>query len=58
MALEALAKFSIQNNDVADLNLQVEMCHENGQKKDIHLTKRNALTHAAVKVRWHHFYHL
>ncbi|KAI7801069.1 complement C4-1 [Triplophysa rosa] len=51
VALEALAKYRAQNNDVEDLNLRVEMCHENGQREDIRLTKRNALTHAAVEVR-------
>ncbi|XP_005157429.1 complement C4-B isoform X1 [Danio rerio] len=51
LALEALTKYSIQNNDVDDLNLRVEMCLENGQKKDLHLTKNNALTLSAVKVR-------
>ncbi|XP_052472271.1 complement C4 [Carassius gibelio] len=51
LALEALTKYSIQNNDVDDLNLRVEMCLENGKKQDIHLTKSNALTTTAVKVR-------
>ncbi|XP_016428773.1 LOW QUALITY PROTEIN: complement C4-like [Sinocyclocheilus rhinocerous] len=51
VALEALAKYSMQNNDVEDLNLRVEMCLENGQKQDLHLTKYNALTATAVKVR-------
>uniref|UniRef100_A0A673IY24 Complement C4-like n=1 Tax=Sinocyclocheilus rhinocerous TaxID=307959 RepID=A0A673IY24_9TELE len=47
VALEALAKYSMQNNDVEDLNLRVEMCLENGQKQDLHLTKYNALTATA-----------
>ncbi len=51
MALEALAKYSTQNNDVGDLNLRVEMCLANGKKQDLHLTKYNALTATAVKVR-------
>lgn len=51
MALEALTKYSILNNDIGDLNLRVEMCLENGKKQDLHLTKYNALTTEAVKVR-------
>lgn len=51
MALEALTKYSMQNNDVDDLDLRVEMCLENGKKQDLHLTKNNALTAEAVKVR-------
>ncbi|RXN18763.1 complement C4-like protein [Labeo rohita] len=51
IALEALVKYSMQNNDIDDLNLRVEMCFENGQKQDLHLTKSNALTASAVKVR-------
>uniref|UniRef100_A0A672Q448 Complement C4-like n=1 Tax=Sinocyclocheilus grahami TaxID=75366 RepID=A0A672Q448_SINGR len=47
VALEALAKYSMQNNDVEDLNLRVEMCLENGRKQDLHLTKYNALTATA-----------
>lgn len=51
VALEALTKYSMQNNDVDDLDLRVEMCLENGKKQDLHLTKNNALTAEAVKVR-------
>ncbi|XP_056127943.1 complement C4 [Rhinichthys klamathensis goyatoka] len=51
VALEALAKYSIQNNDIRDLDLRVEMCLENGKKQDFQLTKHNALTTEAVKVR-------
>ncbi len=51
MALEALSKYSMQNNDVEDLNLRVEMCLADGKKQDLHLTKYNALTATAVKVR-------
>ncbi|XP_073674564.1 complement C4-B [Garra rufa] len=51
VALEALSKYSMQNNDVDDLNLRVEMCLENGKKQDLHLTKSNALTASAVKLR-------
>ncbi|XP_051534412.1 complement C4 [Myxocyprinus asiaticus] len=51
VALEALAKYSIQNNDVEDLNLRVEMCLEDGRKQNVFLTKQNALTQAAVVVR-------
>lgn len=51
VALEALTKYSILNNDIGDLNLRVEMCLENGKKQDLHLTKYNALTTEAVKVR-------
>ncbi|KAL1260978.1 hypothetical protein QQF64_008805 [Cirrhinus molitorella] len=51
VALEALVKYGMQNNDVEDLNLRVEMCLENGKKQDLHLTKSNAITASAVKVR-------
>ncbi|CAM4554746.1 unnamed protein product [Leuciscus chuanchicus] len=51
VALEALTKYSILSNDIGDLNLRVEMCLENGNKQDLHLTKYNALTAEAVKVR-------
>lgn len=51
VALEALSKYSMQNNDVDDLNLRVEMCLADGKKQDLHLTKYNALTAKAVKVR-------
>ncbi|KAK7171995.1 hypothetical protein R3I93_004325 [Phoxinus phoxinus] len=51
VAIEALTKYSILNNDIGDLNLRVEMCLENGQKQDLHLTEHNALTIEAVKVR-------
>ncbi|KTF74286.1 hypothetical protein cypCar_00043860, partial [Cyprinus carpio] len=50
VALEALTKYSMQNNDVDDLDLRVEMCLENGKKQDLHLTKNNALTAEAVKI--------
>lgn len=49
MALEALAKYSAQNNDVEDLNLRVEMCHENGKREGIRLTQQNALTQSAIE---------
>lgn len=51
VALEALAKFSMQDKDVEDLNLRVEMCHENGEKQDIHLTRQNAIIHKAIQVK-------
>uniref|UniRef100_A0A8C8ENN3 Complement C4 gamma chain n=1 Tax=Oncorhynchus tshawytscha TaxID=74940 RepID=A0A8C8ENN3_ONCTS len=51
VALEALAKYSILENDVEDLDLNVEMCHQNGRKQGIHLTKHNALTLSAFQVR-------
>uniref|UniRef100_A0A4W5MXA3 Complement component 4 n=1 Tax=Hucho hucho TaxID=62062 RepID=A0A4W5MXA3_9TELE len=50
VALEALAKYSILANDVEDLDLNVEMCHQNGRKQGVHLTKRNALTLSAFQV--------
>ncbi|KAA0702158.1 Complement C4 [Triplophysa tibetana] len=51
VALEALAKYSAQNNDVEDLNLRVEMCHKNGKREGIHLTQQNALTQAAIEFK-------
>ncbi|XP_073719211.1 complement C4 isoform X2 [Misgurnus anguillicaudatus] len=51
VALEALAKFTMEINDMEDLNLQVEMCHENGQKQDIRLTRQNSLIHEVVQFR-------
>uniref|UniRef100_A0A674E6F7 Complement component 4 n=1 Tax=Salmo trutta TaxID=8032 RepID=A0A674E6F7_SALTR len=51
VALEALAKYSIKDNDVQDLDLNVEMCYQNGRKQRVHLTKRNALTLSAFQVR-------
>ncbi|XP_045069703.1 complement C4-like [Coregonus clupeaformis] len=50
VALEALAKYSILDNDVEDLDLNVEMCHQNGRKQGVHLTKHNALTLSAFQV--------
>ncbi|XP_070983135.1 complement C4-like [Oncorhynchus clarkii lewisi] len=50
VALEALAKYSIKDNDVQDLDLNVEMCYQNGNKQRVHLTKRNALTLSAFQV--------
>ncbi|XP_020358726.1 complement C4-B [Oncorhynchus kisutch] len=50
VALEALAKYSILENDVEDLDLNVEMCHQNGRKQGVHLTKHNALTLSAFQV--------
>ncbi|XP_076832856.1 complement C4-A [Brachyhypopomus gauderio] len=51
VALEALSKFSIQNNDVDDLDLKVEMCVNSKHAKNLHLTKSNALTQAAVQIK-------
>ncbi|XP_017564087.2 complement C4 isoform X1 [Pygocentrus nattereri] len=51
VALEALSKFSIQNNDVEDLDLTVEMCLNDKQKEDMRLTKHNALTLTAIQVK-------
>ncbi|KAL6471424.1 hypothetical protein MHYP_G00200740 [Metynnis hypsauchen] len=51
VALEALSKFSIQNNDVEDLDLRVEMCLNDKQKGNLHLTKNNALTLSAIQVK-------
>uniref|UniRef100_A0A8B9H2Z5 Complement component 4 n=1 Tax=Astyanax mexicanus TaxID=7994 RepID=A0A8B9H2Z5_ASTMX len=49
VALEALSKFSIQNNDVEDLDLRVELCINDKETKNLHLNKYNALTQAAIK---------
>uniref|UniRef100_A0AAY5EWD2 Complement C4 gamma chain n=1 Tax=Electrophorus electricus TaxID=8005 RepID=A0AAY5EWD2_ELEEL len=51
IALEALSKFSIHNNDVEDLDLKVEMCVNNGRAQNLHLTRKNALTREVVQVR-------
>ncbi|XP_072547604.1 complement C4 isoform X2 [Salminus brasiliensis] len=51
VALEALSKFSIQNNDVNDLNLNVKLCVNDVQKQKLHLTKTNALTYSAIQVK-------
>ncbi|KAJ7995733.1 hypothetical protein DPEC_G00247650 [Dallia pectoralis] len=49
VALEALAKFSIQSDDVEGMELNVEICQLN-RKHTFHITKRNALTLSAFKV--------
>ncbi|XP_062408094.1 complement C4-B-like [Sardina pilchardus] len=51
VALEGLATFSEQNNDVNGLNLTVEMCFQDGRKDVVRLTKHNALTQPAIKIR-------
>ncbi|XP_076137812.1 complement C4-B-like [Alosa pseudoharengus] len=51
VALEALATFSEQNNDVNGLDLTVEMCFQDGQKDVVRLTKRNALTQPDIKIK-------
>ncbi|XP_022524517.2 complement C4-B isoform X1 [Astyanax mexicanus] len=51
VALEALSKFSIQNNDVEDLDLRVELCINDKETKNLHLNKYNALTQAAVQIK-------
>ncbi|XP_036420920.1 complement C4-B [Colossoma macropomum] len=51
VALEALSKFSIQNNDVEDLDLTVEMCLNDKRTQNLHLTKNNALTLSAIQVK-------
>uniref|UniRef100_A0A3P8XMB4 Complement C4 gamma chain n=1 Tax=Esox lucius TaxID=8010 RepID=A0A3P8XMB4_ESOLU len=53
VALEALAKYSIQNNDVQGLNLNVEICQQKW-KQELKITKRNALTLSAFQVRFKH----
>ncbi|KAL2096581.1 hypothetical protein ACEWY4_008729 [Coilia grayii] len=50
VALEALAKYSLKINDVADLDLTVDMCFQDGRKDVVKLQKRNALTQSAIKV--------
>ncbi|XP_010868154.2 complement C4-A [Esox lucius] len=50
VALEALAKYSIQNNDVQGLNLNVEICQQKW-KQELKITKRNALTLSAFQVK-------
>ncbi|KAB5550613.1 hypothetical protein PHYPO_G00055780 [Pangasianodon hypophthalmus] len=51
IALEALSKFSIQNNDVEDLDLRVEMCVNDKRKENLHLNKQTALTQTAIEVK-------
>ncbi|XP_063060959.1 complement C4-B [Engraulis encrasicolus] len=52
IALEALSKYSIKANDVdPDLDLNVEMCLQNGQVETRKLLKQNALTQSAIQVR-------
>ncbi|XP_041920493.1 complement C4-B-like [Alosa sapidissima] len=51
VALEALATFSKQNNDVNALDLTVEMCFQDGRKNVVRLTKHNALTQSAIKIK-------
>lgn len=51
VALEALSKFSIQNNDVEDLDLKVELCINDGQPQKLRLNKNNALTQEAVQIK-------
>ncbi|KAG5269341.1 hypothetical protein AALO_G00200930 [Alosa alosa] len=51
VALEALATFSEQNNDVNALDLTVEMCFQDGRKNVVRLTKHNALTQSAIKIK-------
>ncbi|KAJ8404684.1 hypothetical protein AAFF_G00335470 [Aldrovandia affinis] len=51
VALEALAEFSMQNNDVRGLNLNVEICLSKGKKERVHLTKRNAMTLPVFQVK-------
>ncbi|XP_027013009.2 complement C4 [Tachysurus fulvidraco] len=48
VALEALTEFSIQNNDVNDLDLRVEICVNNKDTKRLHLNKQTALTQTAI----------
>ncbi|XP_012693394.2 complement C4-A [Clupea harengus] len=50
VALEALVKYSMQNNDVNDLDLTVEMCLQDGRKDVVRLRKQNALIQPAIKV--------
>ncbi|XP_062408093.1 complement C4-B-like isoform X2 [Sardina pilchardus] len=51
VALEALATFSEKSNDVSGLDLTVEMCFQDGRKDVMRLTKHNALTQPAIKIR-------
>lgn len=51
IALEALTKFSIQNNDVEDLDLRVEICVDDKDTRTLYLNKKTALTQTAIHVR-------
>ncbi|KAG7321636.1 hypothetical protein KOW79_014494 [Hemibagrus wyckioides] len=48
IALEALTKFSIQNNDVEDLDLRVEICVNDKDTRTLYLNKQTALTQTAI----------
>ncbi|XP_028817947.1 complement C4-A [Denticeps clupeoides] len=50
VALEALTEYSIKNSMMDDLDLTVELCFTNGQKKEVTITKHNALTQDAIKI--------
>ncbi|XP_046718191.1 complement C4-B isoform X1 [Silurus meridionalis] len=51
VALEALSKFSIQRNDLEDLDLRVEICVNDKLRQDMHLNKKTALTQTAIEVK-------
>lgn len=51
VALEALSKFSIQTNDVEDLDLRVELCVNDKRKESLRLNKQTALTQKVIEVR-------
>ncbi|GAA6065786.1 complement C4 [Tachysurus ichikawai] len=51
VALEALTGFSIQNNDVNDLDLRVEICVNDKDTKKLHLNKQTALTQTAIEFK-------
>lgn len=51
VALEALATYSREIDDMSDLDLTVEMCLQDGRKNTVKLQKRNALTQPSIKVK-------
>lgn len=51
VALEALSTFSIQNNELEDLDLGLEICVNNKRKEHLYLNRQTALTQKAIEVR-------
>ncbi|KAM6946093.1 LOW QUALITY PROTEIN: complement C4-A [Aplochiton taeniatus] len=50
VALEALTTFGIQDDDAANLNLNVEICDNGGRKQTVQITKKNALNSPAFQM--------
>ncbi|XP_030632184.1 complement C4-A isoform X2 [Chanos chanos] len=50
VALEALAKLSMQDKEMEQLDLTVQMRLQNGRKEKVHLNKHNALTQPSIEI--------